>query len=484
MILPAQTPQPRDLPLRVELETAKDAQDYHHALVGKQGVMVFYEGNETDGDTTMWILMHYDTNLVKQGNYKIALPKKSDYKIACYSKGHLYLLFQKIPKKKEKDTVKTRVIDVDFIHDQISLISLPELTNTDIVLMDRVGESLLFVVARESDYALSFYHLSDHRWQDYRDRMPAFITLEFCEADTLAHHLLCGGQMFDGKKTEWKLVSMDFEGAIVYSETFPEIQEKQYRTARLAVLDSAKYLIMGTFSIANRKENSGEHDGIYAFGIDRGTTSSPLSYRYDEIRARDSAISKQAPAKTGAQDLKYFIGSLFAGENQFAIVAEVFYPEYTTAYQPSTYDPFWGGYGGSVPVTTFAGYRYIHAIVGACDTAGRLLWNAYLPFNDLITKQIVPRVSLFFPDRQVVIYYLYNASLTFMMMDQNEVIEPLSSLKLEGLDHRDVVEYSRGARVDKWYNHYFLASGYQYIKNSVKVKEYRYVFFLSKLRFE
>ena len=102
-----------DPPLRIELPTAQDADDYHFTLMGKEGAMVFYEGLQLSEDSTEWVMMHYDTNLQKQYAYNIYLPPQAAFRQSFYEKGSLYLLYQDVVGKKEIPKTYISVVDIE-----------------------------------------------------------------------------------------------------------------------------------------------------------------------------------------------------------------------------------------------------------------------------------------------------------------------------------------------------------------------------------
>ena len=63
-----------DAPLRIELECAKDQNDYHFIAADTNGLFVIYEGNDLSPDTTTWVFVHYDTNFQKIAHFII--PKR------------------------------------------------------------------------------------------------------------------------------------------------------------------------------------------------------------------------------------------------------------------------------------------------------------------------------------------------------------------------------------------------------------------------
>jgi hypothetical protein len=95
------------------------------------------------------------------------------------------------------------------------------------------------------------------------------------------------------------------------------------------------------------------------------------------------------------------------------------------------------------------------------------------------------RLNACFLGEETLLYYPFNTYITATLLHDATTIEPLETINLETNYPRDVVEYSRDARITHWYGNNFLCSGYQYIRNGTKgLKSKRYVFYLNKLRYE
>jgi hypothetical protein len=166
-------------------------------------------------------------------------------------------------------------------------------------------------------------------------------------------------------------------------------------------------------------------------------------------------------------------------------LTELYYPEYTTTTTYNNYDPY--SYYGRTPTytNTFSGYRYVNAYITTFDTAGLLSWSYYFPFQNLITYRLMQRLSAHFLGEETLLYYPFNTYITATLLHHATTIEPLTTINLETNYPRDMVEYSRDARITHWYGDNFLCSGYQYIRNGTKgFKSKRYVFYLNKLRYE
>ena len=144
-----------DFPLRVELECAKDQQDYKFIPLSNQGVVVFYQSALLSVDTAQWVFIHYDTNLMRKNIYKIKLPNLCQYLTADFSNDNLYLFLQKPAYK--KDTLKNYLLQWNLITSSFQLFDNYKIPDKQVVyphhnLLDQsvkttiVGkDSLLFI---------------------------------------------------------------------------------------------------------------------------------------------------------------------------------------------------------------------------------------------------------------------------------------------------------------------------------------------------
>ena len=127
----------------------------------------------------------------------------------------------------------------------------------------------------------------------------------------------------------------------------------------------------------------------------------------------------------------------------------------------------------------------MNAYITTFDQNGILLWDNYLQFNNLVTKQLYPIVHLsFLENGETLIYYLRNNRILSMLVSGYDILEKISAINIESKSSRDVVEYNVDTEIEPWYGNYFLVSGYQYIRNRDKaIKAKRYVFHLNKLEY-
>jgi hypothetical protein len=471
-----------DLPLRVELELAKDAEDYNCAAIGKNGVVVFYEGNLISPDSTDWYFISYDTNLNKNNNYAIPMPVNLRLVNSFYTEEHLYILFQQYEQKKVLP--KTFMVDFDVSEKKIASYEIVSLHDQNIFDLKVVENNILIFSNENTSNYIYVYEVENKLLTSPQFTDGKITSVEFCEIDTFQHVLYWGIVATNTAKiSSLTLFITDYKGKIIRNINFPSYSGYYYNSARMALADSAHAIIIGTYKNEKDKYSGNSNSGVYTIPFIGNRMGDPQFYNYSAIKSKDSLNLVKIKEKN--LNLQVLIGPVFHNDKQFAFVTELFYPEYNYNSSNNTFDSY--NYGSTyMPASTsFAGYRYINAFITTFDKNGNLLWDNYLPFSNILTFRLAQRVSVFFIDQDAVIYYPYNSYLTSTMVNGYEIKEPLTTIELESRNKRDNVDYSRNPRIENWYGNYFLFSGYQFIKNnSQSAKSKRYVFFLNKLLYK
>lgn len=470
-------------PLRLELETAKDEDDYRCMPIGEQGVVVFYEGNSIGTDSTSWIVMHYDNNLQKIKNITVTLPANTVYLIGKYENRHLYLLFQ--DRYQRKTISKTYYIDLEIDMGKSEVNEIINLSDVHINYMKVIDHNFIFISHNDEQYNVYLYNTLTKSLIMPTLSRDIIQSIEFCEIDTFQKRINWGLLLGNANKENYlQMVVCDYEGRVVRNERFPAYTGYYFNTARFIFTDSLNYLIIGTYTDDNDKYTGNLYSGVYTIPSLNGKMDDPIYYAYSNVKSRDSVTVDRSKKKQNVtSNLQELIGDITPLNGQYAFVSELFYPEYSYNTSSNYYDPYYYGYYPN-QVATFAGYRYLNAYIISFDKGGNLLWTNYLPFSNILTKRLLQRVNLHSFEDCAVIYYPFSTDINFTMVSGAHTIEPLTSVPIVTLYKRDVVDYSRGLFFEQWYDHNFIAYGYQYIRNNTKsVKSKRYVFFINKFEY-
>ena len=470
-----------DPPLRLELPTAQDADDYHFTLMGKDGVMVFYEGMPINGDTTGWVLMCYDTNLQQKNVFNLHLPVPVSFRQSCFSQGKLYLLFQEVVGRKEAPV--TFISELDINNHQSKLYTIQNIPKFEAAKLKAIDGHLVFSFINSDTYWVYFYNTITEQLKQFLVPDAAIISEQFVEIDTLNHKFLLGlGVLYGSKVAMMTVYETDYDGEQLKAVRLPTYEDFYYNTARMKIIDSEHALIMGTYNLANSRKSGFYHSGVYTLTYDNSTMGYPEFYNYTNLHRKDTL--KNGKVKQQSLDLQLLIGDIVSNDSCYTLITEVYYPEYN--YTSSYYDNSSYYYGGTYnpPTTTFVGYRYVNAYVTCFDRRGELLWDNYFPFNNIITRRLAQRVSLYYTPFGTAIFYPYNSTLTYCLVNGYELVEQSETVPIECMYKKDAVEYSRDVNMYNWYDNKFVIAGYQSIvANGKGNKGKRYVFFINKLEY-
>jgi hypothetical protein len=471
-------PAQRDKPLRVEIELPRDATDYKIISLEKNGVVTFYEGQSNHPDSASWVFTQYDTNLVKQKNRVIRTPANLAYSIAVHDNGKIHILL--VEKFQKKTALNSYFLSLDISSGNFTLHFLEGFHDENINFIKKVDDHFLLISYTDKKYTIYRYDISDNQIHKLKLSQESIRSIEFCEVDTFMDYISWGMVLEpSSNNTIMYYVVTDYDGNVVDKLPFPRYNGFNYMTARIAHIDSAKSLIMGTYIREDAK--SSLPTGIYTMRVNAHVPDDPEFFTDLQIKSKDSTVQKQSMKND--QNLQMVVGGIKKVGGNYALITETFYPEYEYSSYSYGNDPFYGS-RSTAPSTTFLGYRFVNASVTAFNQEGELAWNQYLPFRNVLTLGLHPRVSTFDFEENTVIYYIFNAAITYTMVNRFEVIEPVTSKNIVLSNSGETVDYSRNISMSNWYGNYFLLSGYQYLKGKARQsKAKRYVFYMNKVEF-
>jgi len=127
----------------------------------------------------------------------------------------------------------------------------------------------------------------------------------------------------------------------------------------------------------------------------------------------------------------------------------------------------------------------LNAVVVSFNPEGKLLWDNTIEIRNIVSTELKPRVFLFSSGPELVLGYQSDGKIYSKIIRKDETIESLDFSSLELLQPADKLLSEARGRTEHWYDHFFLSSGYQEIKNISRQQDgKRFVFYFSKIRFD
>jgi len=463
-----------DPPLRIELESAKDQQDYKFASLGEQGVAVFYQSEVLSFDTAQWVFILYDTNLVRTNLYKIKIPNLCQYMAADFSDNKLYLFLQKTAYK--KDTLRNYLLEWNIASKDFQLFELQNYKYANISSIKVSDKNLFITVTDQKAPSVIYYNYQTHTKQAIQFKEDEITTLESFYIDKTKQLTYFCMFLKNKQGSRAEFIVANYAGNILSRNILPLYPDFVYNSTKIAPVGSDSLLLCGGYSIMKDKKVKGSYTGIYTLLFAKNRFSEINTYPFGALLEKDSVLNMkliEEPNLTMNGHLTQSNGTVF-------LITEAFYPEYQYYSTPS-YRTF-GYYGYDPPAQSFEGFRFLQAHILEFNTQGLLINEWYFPIKNILTKSLYNLVNLYQDEEHnTLFYYVSNNEVISQLMNGNRVLAAQSAIPVELTYKTDILEYSSNISMRQWYKNNFLLSGYQYIKNAQRGKGKRYVFFINKL---
>lgn len=249
-------------------------------------------------------------------------------------------------------------------------------------------------------------------------------------------------------------------------------------------LNNGTEMLVGTYARGERGLGAqglflARYNGAVRIGL---TTHSFTDFSgfFDHLRdAKQQRVERRAKRKKArGGDLKLNLGvilhDVIEQPDQFVVVGEAYYAEYTT--YTTTQTTYVNGVAQTTTVThqVFQGFRRTHAFVAAFDREGNRRWESSLPMGDVLTSDLRKRVQVHTDGDDVQLRYVYGRKVISRGVRDGQntrVVEKLTNAKSWRPGSSDSAF---------WFDDRFLAWGFQKVKNKEKPGKKR-MFFVAAL---
>lgn len=451
-------------PLQLEFPCSQYSTELQCIPCHTQGVCVFYPTQTADSSYIH--LLHYNINLEFVNRTQFNIDPQLSFAASHYSDSCVYLLYQN--KNKKHRTPEGFLYRYHCDSHQIEATELSTLPINDIKQFTVHNGAIYFVSATGRDNTNLFFGAQGQSFTKglYLNNAPDY-TIDCYHIDTVNQKVLACVNTSSGTRNNvvW-LAELTLQGEPLRVIDLPDTGNVRFQNARIAQMDSSRYLITGTYQIRKNGLNntaSGKYTTIY----ENGRCSEPQLYPFNSARA--------ASANTMSNEVLYLASKIYYDSSRYISVAESFYPEYRYS---TTYS-----YGVPTTEPIFVGYRFLNAEIHVFNQDDSLLWQYTFPFDNLLVTNLTTHLRADFIGSNTLFYYILNQSLTTMLVDENlEIIDPIRTSEIIPSNKSNTTTtYTSG--ISRWYNNYFLLIGCRIPKNGNN-KNSKTSYFLNKLKYE
>jgi hypothetical protein len=491
-----------DPPLRIEIETKTDDANYKVTTCGDHGLILYYETTVAEDNYKFWVFVAYNKFMQEVWKKDVPVYENMTYRRKIISGDNLFLFFHDTEKKK-KEAYNYQVLKVNIQTGRYELFSgnLPE--NTKLVDFDIIGDRLVAGLdVGEEQTAIFSLNLTTKELTAVYELKEFTSRFETIYIDTL-HNSYTGIINVFASKTENYLLLKEFDvnDNNIHSITITPEENKKLNSGKLITINQNERILIGTYdyvkgtTIDKKNYFKNASTGFYSTKIiDQNPTGSQY-FNFLELQNMTGYLKskeyqqalKKASKSEGGSD-KYspafdmLLHDIVKKDSLIYFIGEAYYEEYHTV--TSTYYDY---YGRPTPVSyeVFDGYRYFNAFISCFDSNGNKLWDNGMEIFNILTFDLVNRVTIYFNGNETVMAYNREGKIGAKILDGANTAEGVQYYPLESMYVNDKVMADSKSSMEYWYDNYFLAYGFQTIKNNSRSSsEKRVVFYLNKVSFQ
>lgn len=451
-------------PLQLEFPCSQYSTELQCIPCQAQGVCVFYPTQINDSSHIQ--LAQYNVNLEFVNRCQFAIAPQLSFAASHYSDNCVYLLYQN--KNKRHRETEGQLFCYHCDSHQIEATELKSLPINDITQFSVHNGAIYFVSATGRDNTNLFFGANGQPFTKslFLNNAPDY-TIDCYHIDTVNQKVLTCVNTASGTRNNviW-LAELTLQGEPLRIIDLPDTGSVRFQNARIAQMDSSRYLISGTYQIRKGGLNntaSGKYTTIY----ENGRCSEPQLYPFNSARA--------ASTNAMSNEVLYLTSRTYYDSSRYVTIAESFYPEYRYS---TTYS-----YGVPTSEPIFVGYRFLNAEIHLFNQEDSLIWQYTFPFDNLLVTNLTTHLRADFIGSNMLFYYILNQSMTTMLVDEHlEIIDPIRTSEIFPSNKSNVSStYTTG--ITRWYKDYFLLVGCR-IPKSGNNKNSKTSYFINKLKYE
>ena len=526
-------------PLRLEIPAPSGSDPFNYVTAGKYGICIFFPTVSGNGkDSISWSFTMTDDQLKEKWQRMVPLHKDVTYLKSLSTKEAVYLLFHDTKQNNEgnifvfmiiprlqvitehRGSIPDKAEVVDFeISDNVAYIGYNSRKNQPGI----IGFSL--VTGEKSKYDIT----------TEKDALLLDISVDTARQNIFATYKI----QYSSTRNHLFVNQYNLSGTLVKTFDFTEqVEKKNFNSAQFIPRGEGIGIVAGTygFNVTSTRRQYDYYDNYYNSyyynyyspyysrqpDYDANEDKTPVSdgyftatvtngvadkikyynfsgfsnaYKYitnpNALRAKARPLKKKEKTSESESsntdilndktlNLRLITHELLISNGQIIISSEAYSPEYHTNTQMS-YD----FYGRAFPTSyqVFDGFRYSHAFVAGFDSSGNMLWNNGMEMRDIITKYLNRKLNCLFENDETVLYYNANNKVAFKTIKGNTIVENTSYTTLVPKRSNDQPYDEYLGTIEHWYDDYFIATGYQTIRNNYLENNKRNVFYISKMAF-
>ncbi len=498
-VLPAQAQ--NDPLLRIEMESKTDEANYRVTPCGENGLMLFYRTTIKENEYNFWIFILYNKFMQEAWKEDVPIFESMAFRKQVVKDDNLYLFFYNDEKKKSEafnfQVLKLRLKDQRYelfsglLPDEAKIASFDVYNQTVLVGMNLPEQKAGFYTFNvDTKEVVVVKEITDRK-----ARIESIYIDTTLQSASVLFNVYNDKSDFYLELDTWG-PQWDETGSIRF---YPEAGKK-FNRGKMTRVSGNRLLLFGTYDLL-KNESVKDDDYFVAeasgFFVINFTDQEHIVTRYENfldlenmtgyLKSREYQLAKKKLAKTDEEGESISLGynlllhNIIEHDSMFYFVGEGYYEDYHMV--TNTYYDF---YGRAMPVSynVFDGYRYFNAFISCYDQQGNKLWDNGMEIFNILSFDLRKRVNVFFSGDETVLAYNRDGKISAKIIDGPKTIEGVDHYPLETTYVNDKVMSDTKSTMEHWYDNYFVAYGFQTIRNNSLSNSKRTVFYINKVAFE
>jgi hypothetical protein len=484
--------------LRIEIETKTDNAQYRVIPCNQNGALLFYPTTIEEDDYQFWSAMFYDKFLLESWKKSIPLFRNMRFRDYIVENERIYLFFY-ISDRKKTDLYNFQLAQINVKDGIYELFSgnLPENARS-VTFQVHVGNIYAGMNLEAEEAAVYAFDLQNRAVSRIFDAAGSKSRLEHMFIDTAQSALVALFNIYDSKTNFFlQLETFSLNGQPVETVRILPDPGRKFNTGKVAArVHDNKRFIFGTYepikgeSVDLKHYFSREASGFFVTTIDENHL---VSTRFENfldlekmtgyLRTREFMQAKRKADRkedieSASLGYNLLMHDIILRDSLFYLLAEGYFEEYHTL--TSTYYDF---YGRTIPFTQtiFDGYRHFNAFLSCYDNNGQKLWDNGMEIFNILSFDLRKRVNIHFVDSAPVLFYNHDGKISSKILSTTDKPEGVMNNPVESTYSNDRIMTDTKSDIIPWYDNYFIAFGFQTIRNNSLPNNRRMVFYMNKV---
>ena len=478
-------------PGRVEFSIFDYAMQYRVINGEEDGLLVYVETEDRKDNAYNWTFNRLDTALNQVWTRIYPIPFDSYLIGTEYHDGKYYLLFN-ASRYRNEDLL---LLEIDSKEGSFRKIEINTVFPIQLTFFEVIDDNVLFSGYTNFRPVLLTFNLNVQKprvvpgfYDDKSDILDIVI-------DDDAHMFtVIQSEKLQGNRFTMKAKTFTSDGDLIQNNSITPGEKKSLVDGSSTMFFGGFQYIAGTFS----KKASQYSRGLYLAKFVNGRQQFIKYHDYADLtnffgymnerrerRIKERIERKKRKGKKPKFSYRLLVHDIIQREDEYLMIAEAYYPRYSSYSSPGSYGSVNSGYNNYNP--SFMGYKYTHAVVVAFDRNGNILWDNSFEVNDIETYALEEFVAVNHEKDKTILMYLEDNTIRSKVVEGNEIYEGKTFNPVRLAYEKDEIK-SRDPEIEglkRWYGNFMYAFGEQRIINEQGEggRNERRVFYINKITY-